>query len=174
MTVKRSRARNAQLQDCIHHLNTDKTFKACNSMVLRKYVPIGKLQRIAMQDAAFASGGSAADGVVDMTVKSVEVTGGDERKSGKKRKREDSSSDEGVTVKRKKKQLKGSLSTTNGVSDGKEAKRAAKEKEKAERKAKKKEEKREKKQVLKDEKKRAKKEEKRAANKEAKRRAKGK
>jgi hypothetical protein len=39
----------------VHHMADDQVFKACNGVILRKFVPEGKLARLAAQDKAFMS-----------------------------------------------------------------------------------------------------------------------
>ena len=42
-------------QKSVHHMNDASVFEACNGIILRKFVPTGKLERLAQQEKNWAS-----------------------------------------------------------------------------------------------------------------------
>jgi len=44
----------------VHHMTDASVFEACNGMILRKFVPVGKLERIAQQEALYRAEKSAS------------------------------------------------------------------------------------------------------------------
>lgn len=116
-------------EKAIHHMQDDDVFEACNNMILRKFVPVGKLERIAKQEQEWKEkllGKNSEASIINETTPPIL----------KKRKRDvDSTIEE--SPKKKRKLHKKSKSKTSKLDESKEKEKSKKKRSKKEKREKK-------------------------------------
>merc|ERR1712000_180880 len=117
-------------EKAIHHMQDDDVFEACNNMILRKFVPVGKLERIAKQEQEWKEkllGKNSEASIINETTPPIL----------KKRKRDvDSTIEE--SPKKKRKLHKKSKSKTSKLDESEEKEKSKKKRKKKKKKKKKK------------------------------------
>eukprot|EP00012_Vannella_robusta_P010482 CAMPEP_0206193586 /NCGR_PEP_ID=MMETSP0166-20121206/6660_1 /ASSEMBLY_ACC=CAM_ASM_000260 /TAXON_ID=95228 /ORGANISM="Vannella robusta, Strain DIVA3 518/3/11/1/6" /LENGTH=237 /DNA_ID=CAMNT_0053610337 /DNA_START=342 /DNA_END=1055 /DNA_ORIENTATION=+ len=103
-------------QNSTHHMDDSSVFEACNGIILRKFIPTGKLERLAQQEQQWKQK-AAQNSVATSPVATPDTN----TKKSKKRKRKSSPDDEEAPRKRQKKEGKSKKSS-------KEKKKSKKEK----------------------------------------------